>query len=351
MFYPHEALIEAAGYPALVRFDAPQSRLPLVVFMTGGGVLGRIAYGPPDGRASDFLCHWLRAEGFASLVLSYPLDRAGIFSTTFPNFTITDWAEQSAEIIVHHIDSHGLADEAIILGWSMAGRMAEPLHAALQRRGKSAGLFIAMAGASALPNTLPGLNHLKPAASGLASVKGAFLDWLLQCVADMNRSAGRTVLDPDRFAGEMTGDFPIALAASGMRLRNGSFVPDAAGDALEIGAARYRSFPPLALMTHGSPTDARHALSDRSAWGLYITQQMCETLVFSRPGRLDALSPGNWSALCDHVRNAAQHLSVTLPGNHMFFLGESGARKAAQTVTQLLRITTGLRDAIARLLD
>ncbi len=351
MLYPHEALIEAAGYPALVRFDPVRSRYPLVVFMTGGGVLGRIAYGPPEGRASDFLCHWLRAEGFASLALSYPLDMAAVFATTFPNFTISDWAEQSAEIIARHIDLHGLPDSVVVLGWSMAGRIAEPLHAALQRRGKTVGLFIAMAGASALPNTLPGLNQLKPAASGLASLQGVFLNWLLQSVADMNRFTGRTVLDPNLFAGEMTGDFPIALAASGMRLRNGTFVPDAAGDALEIGAARYRSFPPLALMTHDSPTDARHALLDRSSWGLYITQQICETLVFSRAERLAALSPGNWSALREQVRNAALNLSVTLPGNHMFFLGEGGARRAAQTVTQLLRTTASLRDAIGRFLD
>lgn len=125
----HEALIEAAGYPAMVRFDPVQSRLPLVVFMTGGGVLGRVAYGPPDGMASDFLCHWLRAEGFASLVISYPIDKSDIFAATFPHFSIADWAEQSAEIIAHHIDSHGFSDDAIILGWSMA------LRVALRRRG------------------------------------------------------------------------------------------------------------------------------------------------------------------------------------------------------------------------
>jgi hypothetical protein len=68
--YPGEELIEAAGYPALVRFEPGRSDLPCVVFVTGGGVLGRIAYGPPGARADDFLCHWLHAEGFSSLVLT-----------------------------------------------------------------------------------------------------------------------------------------------------------------------------------------------------------------------------------------------------------------------------------------
>ena len=82
MLYPHEELIEAAGYPALARFEPGRLELPMVVFVTGGGVLGRIAYGPPERRAADFLCYWLHEEGFASLVLSYPiLSTARMFST------------------------------------------------------------------------------------------------------------------------------------------------------------------------------------------------------------------------------------------------------------------------------
>ena len=146
MLYPREELTEAAGYPALVRFEPGRRDLPLVVFVTGGGVLGRIAYGPPGGRPADFLCHWLHAEGFASLVLSYPIDSRAVFDAAFPQFSITDWAEQSAEIIARYVDRNGLPENAIVLGWSMAGRIAEPLHAALRRKGKGIELFVAMAG-------------------------------------------------------------------------------------------------------------------------------------------------------------------------------------------------------------
>ncbi|PXW57297.1 hypothetical protein C7450_107338 [Chelatococcus asaccharovorans] len=191
MLYPGEELTEAAGYPALVRFEPGREGLPVVVFVTGGGVLGRIAYGPPGGRAADFLCHWLHEEGFPSLVLSYPIDNRDVFDAAFPQFSVIDWAEQSAEIIARYMDRNGLPANAIVLGWSMAGRIAEPLHAALRGRGKGIELFIAMAAATALPNTLPGLDHLKPAASGLAAIRGAYLDWLLQCLADQNAAAGR----------------------------------------------------------------------------------------------------------------------------------------------------------------
>lgn len=137
MLYPGEELTEAAGYPALVRFEPGRQELPLVVFVTGGGVLGRIAYGPPGGgRAADFLCHWLHEEGFPSLVLSYPIDNRDLFDAAFPQFSVTDWAEQSAEIIARYVDRNGLQANAVVLGWSMAGRIAS--GAVLPRHSRSA---------------------------------------------------------------------------------------------------------------------------------------------------------------------------------------------------------------------
>lgn len=351
MLYPHEESIEAAGYPALVRFQAGRPKLPLVVFITGGGVLGRVAYGPPSARAADFLCHWLQEEGFSSLVLSYPIDNRGVFDAPFPLFSMTNWAEQSAEIIARYVDRNSLPANAVVLGWSMAGRIAEPLHAALRKKGKGIELFIAMAAASALPNTLPGLDGLKPAASGLATVEGAYLDWLLQCLADQNRAAGHVALAADEFIHEMTGDFPVGLAASAMRLRNGAFASDPADDSREVGTARYRAFPPLALMTHASALDARHALMDRSTWGVYITQQLCETLVFSRADRPASLPAEKWALLVERVGQAAQRLSVTLPGNHMFFIGESGARRTVQTLKLLRQTAADVAGEISRLMD
>lgn len=351
MLYPREELTEAAGYPALVRFEPGRADLPVVVFVTGGGVLGRIAYGPPEASAADFLCHWLHEDGFASLVLSYPVDNPGVFDAAFPQFSVTDWAEQCAEIIARYMDRNGLPPNAIVLGWSMAGRIAEPLHAALRRRGKGIELFVAMAASSALPHTLPGLDHLKPAASGLTAVKGSYLDWLLHCLADQNAAAGHRVLDADRFTREMTGDFPIGLAASAMRYRDGAFVSEAAEDAREIGTARYQAFPPLAVMTHASAIDARHALTDRATWGVYITLQLCENLVFTHADKLAALAPEAWAAVVEHVGHAVQRLSATLPGNHMFFLGEDGARRTVQTLKHLRQAAADVAGEIARRLD
>lgn len=348
--YPGEELASAAGYPALVRFEAGRRDLPLVVFVTGGGVLARVAYGPPSGRPEDFLCYWLHQAGFGSLALSYPIDLGSVFEATFPQFSMTDWAEQSAALIARFVDANDLDGNVIVLGWSMAGRIAEPLNAALKRRGKGIALFVSMAGATALPDMLPGLDSLQPAPSGLAAIKGVYLDWLVQLLADQNRSAGHVVLDADTFTTEMAGDFPVALAASAMRLRNGTFVADAAADARDVGASQYSSFPPLALMTHASPIDARHALTDHAAWGFFITQQLCETHIFARASALTAMPPAKWTRLVQHVSEAGGQMSVTLPGNHMFFIGEDGAKRTVAALKQLRQSAAVIAAELAQLI-
>ena len=104
-------------------------------------------------------------------------------------------------------------------------------------------------------------------------------------------------------------------------------------------------------MTHASALDARHALTDRSTWGVYITQQLCEALVFAQADRLAALSAETWAALVEHVRTAAPRLSATLPGNHMFFLGETGARRTVQTLKLLRQTAADVAGEISHLMD
>jgi hypothetical protein len=103
-------------------------------------------------------------------------------------------------------------------------------------------------------------------------------------------------------------------------------------------------------MTHASPIDARHALTDRSIWGVYITQRLCEALVFSRANNLAALPSEKWALLFEHVRDAAPRLSATLPGNHMFFLGEDGARRTVQTLKLLRQTAIDVTNEISRLM-
>ena len=91
-----------------------------------GGVFARIAYGHPEGRPSDFLFYWLKEAGFPTLALTYPLGTAP-FQQAWPAFTVTDWAEQSAETIARYQKAHALP--AFRRRQEDVGRMATELMA------------------------------------------------------------------------------------------------------------------------------------------------------------------------------------------------------------------------------
>lgn len=339
--YPGEQIVDAAGFPALVKFEAGAPGAPLVVFITGGGVLARVAYGHPEGKPSDFLGYWLRREGIPFLAISYPMGNP-VFAAAYPDFSMTDWGEQSAEIIARHVKTHNLPSRVVVLGWSMAGRIAEPITASLRKRGIGVELFVAMAAATALPNLLPALAHAKPQPSGLAGVAGGYTDALLLYLKQQNAEAGHTVIDPAIFPAQFMGDYPIRLAASALKRENGVFVPDPLGDQQGTGAWQYASFPPLALMTHEAWADARHALMDRSTWGFYISQTLSETRVFARVKDFSKLAPAQWKQVNDLIHAAPARLTMVMPGNHMFFVGEPGAKATVEALKELRRRAAAL---------
>ena len=65
---------------------------------------------------------------------------------------------------------------------------------------------------------------------------------------------------------------------------------------------------------------------------------------------LAALPADRWALLVEHVRSAPERLSATLPGNHMFFVGEEGARRTVQVLQHLRQAAADLRGEISRLM-
>jgi hypothetical protein len=345
-----ETIVQAAGFPALVQRQRGEADKPLVAFVTGGGVLARIAYGHPKGRPSDFLFHWLCREGFSTLGMSYPIAHPA-FSGCYPDFGMHDWAVQCAELIAGAVADYGLSKRVLVLAWSMAGRLAEPLKRALEARNIEIELFVAMTASTPLPNLLPGLASITPSPAGLGRTAGSFQDWLLRNLSERNEEAGREIIAPAIFADEFLGDFPIRLSASAMRYENGAFRADPAGDAGQTGAARYENFPMLAFMTHTSALDSRHALTDRAAWGFYITQSLTEAQLFARRADMGTLAPDDWAQALKLIQAAPERLTVTLPGNHLFFVGEAGARRTAAALGSLRSEAETLLSEIANVME
>ena len=347
---PGEELRDAAGFPALILFRKGASGQPLVVFVTGGGVLARIAYGPGGAPPTAFLAHWLVAAGYSFLGVSYPLGNA-VFPGTHPEFSVQDWAAQTAELAAAVVDEQGLARRVVVLGWSMAGRIAGPLNLRLQERGLAVELFVAIAATPPVPNLLPGLDHLRPTASGLADASASFLPWLLQCLHVQNELSGAELISDARFLADYAGAFPVNLAATALRYRDGRFVPDQDADCADTGVWDYASFPALAVMTHDSVVDARHALSDRANWSLHMTQSLGARRLWGGGVNLAKLPATSFAALCDLMSSVPERLSARIPGTHLFFVGEVGARATVHALDELRARERELNATLDRLLD
>lgn len=348
--YPGEKLVAAAGYPALTKFVDGDGNRPLVVFITGGGVLARIAYGSPEGCPRDFLAHWLAEAGHPFLALSYPLDNP-VFDSVHPAFSVRDWGAQSAEIIAKTVKANRLPADVVVLAWSMAGRIAEPLGRALGRHGIGVELFVAMAAAAPMPGLLPGLDRLRPAANGLGDLSGGFNEWLVANLDGQRGADGMPVVAEDQFRAEFTGNVPVNLCATALRYGENGFIPDGAADLADTGALNYAGFPPLAAMTHRSATDARHALADRGAWGFYISQTLCERFPLAQAGLLEKLPAETWNRLTALIAVAPGELTATVSGNHLFFVGERGAQETVEALGLLRARARRLHDGLREIAD
>jgi hypothetical protein len=295
------------------------------------------------------LFYWLKKAGFPTLALTYPLGTAP-FQQAWPAFTVTDWAEQSAETVARYQKAHALPANVVVLGWSMAGRIAVPLAEALRRHGIGIELFVAMAATPGLPNLLPGFSALAPDARGLAKVEGTFLDGLLACLSAQNEENGRTAIDAGLFAKDFTGSFPIALAAAGMRYKTGGFVLARQEDEEDTHVFDYGRYPRIAVLTHASSLDSRHALTDRAVWGFVMIKSLSEALI-ARVKNTGGMASEPWARARDLIVNAPDRLTVTLAGNHLFFVGEAGARRTAEALTTLRAEASALSSELDVVVD
>ncbi len=105
--YPGEKIIKADGYPALVKFIKGNPNKPLIIFIPGYASLARLSYGFPGCKENDFLSYWLHKEGYSFLGISYPVKNK-VFSKVYPDFTVTEWGKQTADIAKLFVDKYKL---------------------------------------------------------------------------------------------------------------------------------------------------------------------------------------------------------------------------------------------------
>ncbi len=152
------------------------------------------------------------------------------------------------------------------------------------------------------------------------------------------------------FLTEYVGDYPVNLAATALRYRGGQFVLDRQADEADTGVWDYAGFPALAVLTHDSALDARHALTDRANWSLHLTQSLAARLVWPAADELEKLPRAEFARLLERIASAPGLLSMRVRGSHLFFVGEAGAKATADALETLHERACALEASLVQLL-
>jgi hypothetical protein len=332
-----EEVMSAGGYPALVRFIPGEPEQALVVFVPGAHHTARIAYGGHESsQDEDFLAHWLVEEGYNFLGVSYPIaTRNPVMKKAHPEFTAQDWGRQTAEIARRIVDEHGLSNRIIVIGWSMGGKIVQPVSEAAKAAGLDLDFYLSFAATPPVTGAISMDAEIAMAASGYADRSDLYAGWLEQLADNNADNGGRTIIDEETYLADYVGDMSINLQGYGLRYRGGGFVRDHWADVEDFKSYDFASLPTIAMIMPNEVADGRHALTDQANWGLFLTNKIMHGDIGGNEVDLDALPDERWFALIDLVREAPERLSVESNGNHFFFVGEAGARETARAVRTL----------------
>ena len=349
-----EHLVETSTCPVLIHARIGDSRKTPIVFLPGGGHLGRVAYGHPGSDAEDFLDHWLARCGRGLIAVSYPNDL--LFEDPRPDLASQDWARAVAEAVCTQI---GAGSRIVLAGWSMGGKLVPTATAELRRVGIETACFVALA---AMP-PIPGLANLRRGGETLTE-KGL---WDLDVeIADgerrvaMWRNELSQILSAKGGQPISTGEYlehylcnpPINLRGEIERYGHGAVV-QAAGEMLrDLDPFAYANYPLCACIAPTDAADARHALTSASLWTGFSAQSLYCRLQRETGGsdRLRNAQSKEWLALRALFSKLHDRLSGEVPGGHFFFIGQDGARQTADQIDALAQTadTIGLEcDRIA----
>ncbi|NTE68063.1 hypothetical protein G6M85_20865 [Agrobacterium tumefaciens] len=348
--FPDEQLVEVEGVPALAYYRAGLAEKPLALFLTGGGVLGRIAYGHPEGDRNDFIDHWLGAAGWGLAAFSYPCDHP-VFSSLISDLQLEEWARIQATLTAKAL--RGQAARAIVaLGWSMGGRVVFALVRELRKLGLHLTCFVSLCGTPPFPRLtreerpperlLP--NGLWDLASGKRDGTGRDERWLAELAATARRE-GRHVITPSAFAKFYRTNVPRGLWGPELEPYFENEPPQDRLQTLHAaGSFSGEDYPICAAIVPLDRSDFRHALTDEVVWGEITTKGLVHNRLSAVA--ISALSEEEWRSLRETFIGAPQRLTRYISGGHFFFVGSTGAQNTIKYLSDLYDEVVRLEEAI-----
>ena len=331
--YPGETLAEAAGHQVLYAFESGDKSKPMMVFVPGDAHLARIFYGYPSGRAEDFVAHWVKEAGHPFLAVSYPLANP-VFSETVPGYTIADWGNQVAAVIAEVQKENDLTAPVIVAGWSMGGKIAASVGRAAKTNGTEIIMFVAMSADPPVPGFLPAANveSIKLDENGYAD-RTPIYAWFLNAISEQDAYNGHTIISKDTYIDQFLGAVPIDLIDTGTVYKDGKLVQDLAMAVKTSGVNSFEDYPLPVLIHDNSTSDFENVLLDASDW-TFVRNRV---LINHYMGGLKPtdLTTADWQQLQLLVSFSQSFFTETVEGNHFFFIGEIGARKAVEKIITL----------------
>ncbi len=333
VLYPGEQLIKVNQYETLIQFTKGDPAKPLVIFVPGDSHLARIAYGYPAGDKKDFLAYWLHERGYSFLGISYPLDNP-VFTRHYPAFSIQDWGKQIASAAAQIIRNNHLGNHIIVAGWSMGGSVEEAVNAAAKHSGLTVDAFIGLAAVPPLPYIMQSgpytANKILP--NKLAD-RAPLTAIFTKLIEEQNQYNQHTVLPRDIYLKEFLGNIPAALTAEGYHYRNGKFVHDINAALTDSGVYNFADTPWIALIRDDAQSTAKLSLIDPASWNFIRAEMIYKNYLGKHD--LTKLSAEKWQGLFKLVNDLPDNLTLTVHGNHFFFVGEKGAKATADKIEEL----------------
>ena len=340
--YPGERIMQGAGYPALTRFIKGDPTKALIVFIPGAGHTARIAYGGhAGGREEDFLAHWLVAQGYSFLGISYPIaTKHPVDKEAYPDFTIRSWGKQAAAIAKATVDDNKLSKRIILVVWSNAGRSPQSFNEAAVNLGLEVDFCTSFSATppSAAVTTMPPespsfLMKTQKAKNGYMGLSRRYDDWYDQVRS--NSSEDREIIPKEIYRSDYVGDMPVNLIGLGMKYQDGGFVASGLTFIEDSKAYDLSGFPLMTTIVTDNAVDSRHALTDQALWASFLIGKVYVDYIEKTKVDVAAMPNEKWQAVLRVIRTAPRQLSVGTSGNHFFFVGEPGARRTAQSIMML----------------
>lgn len=348
---PGERLLTVDGTEVLAFCEHGATDRPLVLFLSGGGHLARIAYGHSPEVSNHFLAHWLTGAGYSFLALSFPGSHK-IFSIPSPQLSLAEWADLVARIASDTVELNDLSKTIIVVGWSMSGRVIGALSRIVGRYGLEILFFSSLAASAPLPGLIPIEQNEPLDEHGLwdlfrhsSESTGRLQAWSRE-IGAQTVSDGRAIINADEYR-------EIYIQAHSIHLRGEAVEMEPNGQTsrprigFEAIASEYQEFPLTGCVVPTDQSDARHVLTDSATWGLFNAQGLyLRTRPFLGSG---SLASDKWQALRQIFSDLPHRLTRHVPGGHFFFVGEAGARRTVRAVESLEQEVRSIRAAIADL--